>query len=151
MTRFDRPDGAGIGSVDGIPPAAFKRVVLQAGRVRLLIALHPTATADLIWRALPLHSVAETWGDAIHFDTPVRTGRDRTARLNAQSGEVYFWAEDERVVVVWGPTPISRPDEIRLMRPCNLIGHTLEDASGLSIVTPGEKIALVKMRPERGS
>ena len=121
---------------------ASRRAILSAGRVRLEIAVHDTTTADIIWRALPLFSVAETWGEALHFDTPIRGGRDRTARLNAAPGEIYFWSEDERVVIVWGPTPISRPNEIRLMRPCNLWAHTLDDASMLGVVVPGERVAL---------
>lgn len=124
---------------------AARRAVLRAGKARVTIEFHETVTADLIWRALPLHSVAETWGDSIHFDTPLKGGRDRTARLNAQAGDVYFWAEDERIVIAWGPTPISRPDEIRLMRPCNLFAHAIDDAAVLDKVTPGEKISLERI------
>ncbi|HUS95141.1 MAG TPA: cyclophilin-like family protein [Hyphomicrobiaceae bacterium] len=123
-----------------------RRAVLKAGRVAVPILLHKTVTADLIWRALPLHSIAETWGGSLHFDTPLRTGRDRTARLNARPGDVCFWAEDERIVIVWGGTPISGAGEIRLMRPCNIWAHALEDASAFSKVTPGEKVVLEKAR-----
>ncbi|MCB1511970.1 MAG: hypothetical protein KDJ36_13800, partial [Hyphomicrobiaceae bacterium] len=41
-----------------------RRAVLRAGKARVVIEFHDTVTADLIWRALPLHSVAETWGDS---------------------------------------------------------------------------------------
>ena len=123
-----------------------RRALLRAGNARVVIEFHDTVTADLIWRALPLHSVAETWGDSIHFDTPLKGGRDRTARINGRAGEVYFWAEDERIVIAWGPTPISRPDEIRLMRPCNLFAHAIDDASVFDTVTPGEKVSLERIR-----
>lgn len=66
---------------------------LRVGRVSLRLRLLETQTADLIWRALPLHSVAETWGDSIHFETPLRTGRERTAKLNVAPGDVCFWSE----------------------------------------------------------
>lgn len=121
---------------------AVRTARLTVGRYKLTLALLHTRTADVIWRALPLFSIAETWGESIHFDTPLKTGRERTARLNVEPGDVCFWSEDERVVLAWGPTPISRPDEIRLMRPCNIWAHTLDDPSVLSGVTPGEKVSL---------
>ena len=121
---------------------AERIAVLQAGRISLRLRLLPTHTADLIWSALPLHSIVETWGDSIHFDTPMKTGRERTAKLNVAPGDVCFWTEDERVVLGWGPTPISRPGEIRLMRPCNIWATAIDDPAALSVVTPGEKVVL---------
>ena len=123
-------------------PVAERLAVLTAGRVSVRIRLHQTRTADLIWRALPLHSIVETWGDSIHFDTPLKIGRERTAKLNVAPGDVCFWTEDERVVLAWGPTPISRPSEVRLMRPCNIWAEAIDDPSALAAVTPGEKAVL---------
>ena len=117
-------------------------VRLTVGRHQLVLRLLETRTADLVWQALPLFSIAETWGESIHFETPLRTGRELGARLNVQPGDVCFWTEDERVVLAWGPTPISRPDEIRLMRPCNIWAETVGDPAILSGVTPGEKVSL---------
>ncbi|MBU2531319.1 MAG: hypothetical protein KKB37_01165 [Alphaproteobacteria bacterium] len=116
--------------------------LLKAGRITIRLRLLQTRTADMIWSALPLHSIVETWGESIHFDTPLRTGRERTAILNASPGDVCFWSEDERVVLAWGPTPISRPGEIRLMRPCNIWATALDDTAALAAVTPGEKVSL---------
>ena len=128
----------------GMPHMPERRVLMRAGRAAVTLILHQTTTADLIWRALPLFSVAETWGNALHFDTPIRAGRDRTARVNASPGDVCFWSEDERVMIVWGPTPISRDNEVRLMRPCNIWAQALDDATALASVTPGEKVSLEK-------
>lgn len=122
--------------------ASERIALLKAGKVALRLRLLQTRTADLIWAALPLHSIVETWGDSIHFDTPLRMGRERTAKLNVAPGDVCFWTEDERVVLAWGPTPISRPDEVRLMRPCNIWAQALDDPSALATVTPGEKAVL---------
>jgi hypothetical protein len=116
--------------------------VLQAGRVTLRLQLNQTRTAELIWSVLPLHSIVETWGDSIHFDTPIKTGRERGAKLNVSPADVCFWTEDERVVLAWGPTPISRRNEVRLMRPCNIWAKALDDPAALAVVTPGEKVVL---------
>lgn len=123
-------------------PAPERIAVLTAGAVPIRLRLLQTRTADLIWSALPLHSIVETWGDSIHFDTPMKTGRERGAKLNVAIGDVCFWTEDERVMLAWGPTPISRPGEVRLMRPCNIWATAIDDPEALSAVTPGEKAVL---------
>jgi hypothetical protein len=123
--------------------AAGSVAVLAIGSVRVRLRFADTDTAARIWAALPIHSTAETWGASMHFETPVETGRDRTAKLNGVADEVYFWAEDDRILLAWGPTPISRPSEIRLPRPCNVWATVLDDASVLARVTPGEKVSLV--------
>lgn len=136
------PSKAATGSAPRRAPPAERIAVLEAGRVSVRLRLHDTRTAEVIWRALPLHSIVETWGDSLHFDTPLRVGRERTAKLNVAVGDVCFWTEDERVVLAWGPTPISRPDEVRLMRPCNVWAEAVDDPAALAVITPGEKAVL---------
>lgn len=123
---------------------AGRMAELTVGGHRFEIALTMSHTAELVWRALPLFSFAETWGESLHFEVPLKAGRDRTARLNARPGEVYYWADDDRIVVVWGMTPISRDGEIRLMRPCNVLGHVSGDLAVLTGLQPGTKVALAR-------
>lgn len=123
-----------------------RTAVLEVAGVDIRLALMPTRTAEVIWAALPLYSIAETWGDSIHFDTPLKVGRERGARLNVEPGDVCFWSEDERVVLAWGPTPISRPGEVRLMSPCNIWARALDNPGALHVVTPGEKISLKRQQ-----
>ncbi|MBU2581059.1 MAG: hypothetical protein KJ622_05005 [Alphaproteobacteria bacterium] len=120
-------------------PASIELIV--AG-IPVHVALEPTQSAALIGAALPLYSNVETWGESIHFEIPIRGGRDRTARINAEVGGLYYWAEDERLILVFGPTPISGRGEIRLPRPCNLIGRTIDNLAPLSKVHPGQKVTL---------
>jgi hypothetical protein len=70
-----------------------RRIVITAGRVKIRAQLLDTPTAERVWQALPLHSTAETWGQAIHFETPVESGRERNARLLSEPGDIYFWVE----------------------------------------------------------
>ncbi len=120
-----------------------RHALLTVAGVSIRIVLAETATADLVWRALPLHSTAETWGRCVHFEVPLETGRDRTARINGVKGEIYFWVEDDRILVPFGPTPISRPGEWRLPSPANVWAHTVDDVSVLGRVRPGVKVSLV--------
>ena len=123
--------------------SAQRIAVLTAGRISIRIELGDTATADLVWSALPLYATAETWGASIHFDTPLEAGRDRTAKIHGKPGEIYFWIEDDRIIVPFGATPISRPGECRLPSPANVWARALDDVTALAKVTPGEKVSLV--------
>ena len=120
-----------------------RQAVLTAAGVSIRIELAETATADLVWQALPIWSTVETWGAAIHFETPLEAGRDRTARVIAAIGEIYFWVENDRIIVPFGPTPISRPGECRLPSPANVLGRALDDPKALARVQPGQKVGLV--------
>lgn len=117
-------------------------LVLTAGLVTLRARLADSATADRIWAALPLFGVAEPWGEAIHFEVPVASGRDRTARLQARLGDVCFWSGERRVIIAFGQTPISRPDEIRMPSPVNVFATALDDVGVLRDVRVGEKVVL---------
>lgn len=125
-------------------PAGPRRVLITVGRVAIRAELLATTTADRVWAVLPIHSTAETWGDCIHFETPVETGRERTAILKAVAGDICFWSEDDRIIIGFGPTPLSRPDEIRLPRPCNVWARALDDVRVLAAVTPGEKVSVTR-------
>lgn len=119
-----------------------RRIVIDAGRAKVRAQLLDTPTADRLWHALPLYSTAQVWGACIHFETHAESGRERNARQFAELGDIYYWVEDDRVVIPFGPTPISRPGELRLPRPCNLWAHAIDDVGVLKVVRPGEKVSV---------
>lgn len=121
---------------------AGRRVLIEAGRVSIRAELLGTATAARLWAALPLYSTAETWGQALKFEVPVETGRERGARVLVAAGEIAFAAEHDRVVIAFGATPISRPSEIRLPAPANIWARAIDDVTLLNRVVPGEKVSI---------
>lgn len=121
---------------------ADRCVEISAGKVKIRARLLDTPTADRVWRALPFHSTAKTWGEAIHFETHVESGREPTALTVVTPGDICFWVEDDRIIIVFGRTPISRPNEFRLPRPCNLWARALDDVRVLKAVRPGEKVSV---------
>ncbi len=125
-------------------PAYGALVSIHIGDVTIRVRLAPGRTGERLWAALPLFSTAEPWGDVVHFEIPVEIGRERGARVNAVAGEVYLWAEEDRILMPFGPTPISREGEIRLPRPCNVLGHALDDLAVLGGVKPGWKVSIVR-------
>lgn len=128
------------------PPSGIPRLVaITAGHITIRAEVLDTPTAHRIAAALPLHTTAETWGDAIHFEVPVHSGRERGARINAPLGDICFWGEEHRVLIGFGPTPISRPGEIRLPSPCNVWARAIDDVALLKTVRPGEKVSLTAL------
>ena len=123
---------------------APREILITAGRVDLRARLAQTPTADRLWAALPLHSNVERWGSSVVFEVPIESGRERGAKLLGQIGEIFYRAEDDRIMIVFGPTPISRPGEIRLPRPCNLLATTADDVTALAPIVPGQKISILR-------
>ena len=138
------PRRSRIGGNPATPPGE-RMVRITAGRVVLAARLRQTRTAELIWLALPLHSVAEPWGQCLHFEIPIESGRERTARWNVTAGEIAYWPDDERVMIGYGPTPISRPTEIRLMAPCNIWADALDDTRQLARVRIGDRVEVAEL------
>lgn len=123
-------------------PPVCRIVVIKAGRISVRAELADTPTAARLAAALPIHSTAETWGAAIHFEVPVASGRERSARVGVAPGDICFWSSDRRVIVAFGPTPISRPGEIRLPEPCNIWARALDDVTSFRDVRPGGKVSI---------
>ena len=143
-TNFLRrgPKAPPLRSQDPPQTGTAERFVLSIAGTQLRVNFHQTPSARRIRAALPLFSVAETWGECIHFEIPIAGGRDRTARINAQIGGLYYWAEERRLFLIFGPTPISGNGPVRLPRPCNLVGDTRDELISIRQVHPGQKVIL---------
>lgn len=130
---------------DQMRAAGPRRVLIRAGTISVTAELLETPTADRIWAALPLHSSVETWGHAIQFEVPVESGREADARALAAPGDIAFSSDADRIVIAYGPTPISKAGERRLASPCNIWAKAIVDVAPLKNVTPGEKVTVTAL------
>jgi uncharacterized protein len=117
-------------------------VEIRAGRVVIRARLLDTPTADRIWRALPIFSSVEIWGQEIHFETEVESGRERGARVLANFGDVAWIPEQDWISIIYGPTPTSKTGELRLWSPANIWAQALDDVAVLQAARPGETVSL---------
>lgn len=143
LRRSPRASGGPARQAQG-GDAGARLIEVKFDRGLLIARLVASETADRIWQALPLHGTAERWGEAVHFEVPVAGGRDRSARLNGRLGEIYYWPQERRVIIPFGPTPISRPGEMRLPAPVNVLATIDSEAGVLQDCRPGEKVSVAR-------
>jgi hypothetical protein len=106
--------------------------------------LNDSATAQLIWEALPITGRASTWGDEIYFDIPVRAGQAPDARADVEVGELGYWPAGSAFCIFFGPTPVSSGDQPRAASPVNVVGRVLGDATAFRKVGAGATVTLSK-------
>ena len=120
-----------------------KRIRIKAGRIEMSAELNESKTASLIWDALPIKAKVNTWGDEIYFSVPVKAELDNPKEV-VEKGDLGYWPPESAFCIFFGPTPISKGDEIRPASGVNLVGRLLGDPREFKKVSSGERIILEK-------
>ena len=119
-----------------------RRIRIRAGAVTVTAALNDSPTADAVWEALPITGQVQTWGDEIYFPIPVETAEASDAQATVDKGAVAYWPPGSALCLFWGPTPMSRGDEIRPASAVNVIGAIDGDPTVLGQTRPGAEIVV---------
>ena len=123
----------------------MKKIKINFLSISILVDLHDTENAIQIWESCPIKAIVNTWGKEIYFETKVKAIKDKTAKNVINKGEIAFWVEGSSIVIGFGPTPISKGDEIRLVTNANIIGETTSNLSTLSMVNSGEIVIVERI------
>jgi uncharacterized protein len=113
------------------------KVIFRAGEIQITGELHDSPTAQVIGRLLPLESTVSTWGEEIYCTIPVKAELDATAQELVSCGDIGYWPRGCALCLFFGPTPISRPGEIRPASAVNLVGKLTGDIQRLKEVRDG--------------
>lgn len=120
-----------------------KRIRIKAGKIEMSAELKESKTASLIWDALPFEAKVNTWGDEIYFSIPVKAELENPKEV-VEKGDLGYWPPESAFCIFFGPTPISKGDEIRPASGVNLVGRLLGDPQEFKKVSSGERIILEK-------
>src|SRR5215831_8814882 len=123
---------------------SFARIRIAWPKGALTATLADTPTARALVAALPIKAQAQTWGEEVYFEIPVKARLEPDARQVVDRGAVCFWVEGASLALPWGRTPVSETDEPRLVTKCNVLGKMEGDARALASVRSGDAITVTK-------
>ena len=115
-----------------------RQIRIEAGGVAVSAALSDSSAADALWEALPITGRVQTWGVEIYFSIPVEAAEADDAQATVDKGAVAYWPPGSALCLFWGPTPMSRGNEIRPASPVNVLGAIDGDPTVLSQVDGAE-------------
>ena len=118
-----------------------KRIRIVAGVVEAEAELNNTTTAQAIWEALPIKGRASLWGDEIYFSVPVSLELEAGQEL-VSMGDLGYWPEGNALCIFFGPTPVSRGNEIRPASAVTVFGKVIGDATIFKKLATGTKITV---------
>ena len=118
-----------------------RAIRITAGQVSVEARLNDSKTAGAIWDALPIEATGETWGDEIYFDIGVRVAPE-SPREVVGLGDLAYWPPGQAFCIFFGPTPMSRGDEIRPASAVNVVGRIVGDPTVFKNVRAGTRVRL---------
>jgi len=118
-----------------------KRIRITAGRIEADAELNNSRTARAIREALPIEGRVNLWGDEIYFSTTLRLELEAGQEV-VNTGDLGYWPDGNAFCIFFGPTPISRKDEIRPASPVTVFGKVIGDATVFKKVAAGTKITI---------
>ncbi|MCX7885697.1 MAG: cyclophilin-like fold protein [Verrucomicrobiae bacterium] len=117
-----------------------KKIRIKWKSGELIGVLSDTPTAAALLKALPCTSKANTWGEEVYFQVPVSATLEPDAQEVVPPGTICFWVQGSSLALPYGPTPVSRANECRLVTRVNILGRLEGDPRLLASVRDGDEI-----------
>ncbi len=118
-----------------------RAIRITAGPVTVDAELNDSRTAAAIAAALPIEARAQTWGDEIYFDIG-RALPGESPREVVDLGDLGYWPPGQAFCIFFGPTPMSRGNEIRPASAVNVVGRVVGDARAFTRVRSGARVRI---------
>ena len=108
------------------------RIIASDANISMTATLNDTETAKKLVKLLPIESHAQTWGDEVYFDTPLKMPEE-DAHAEVPSGAIAYWPPGHAFCIFFGQEPYS---------PVNVLGKLDGDPKLFASVRSGDKIRL---------
>lgn len=122
-------------------PGSERKITITVGAITARAELNDTDAAARIWNALPIDASANTWGDEIYFSIPVQV-EEENGRDIVDLGDLGYWPPGSAFCIFYGPTPLSRGDEIRPASPVTVIGRVDGDPYVFKQASQGDPVRI---------
>ena len=116
------------------------RISWNGGEV--LGTLNNSVTALAVFEALPCTSEANTWGEEVYFSLPVTIALDPNATDVVEPGTICYWIQGKCLALPFGPTPVSRGKECRLVTAVNVLGKLNGNPRVLAGIRDGDAVTV---------
>jgi hypothetical protein len=117
------------------------KIRITAGSVSVEAELNDSKTAAAIAAALPIQARGQTWGDEIYFDIGLALAAEGPREV-VEMGDLGYWPPGQAFCIFFGPTPMSRGDEIRPASPVNVVGRVVSDPRSFKSVRSGARVTI---------
>jgi len=121
----------------------MNKIVIKTEKVKMEAELNDSKTALAIWNALPLATEADTWGEEIYFEIPVKADLENGTE-EVHIGELGYWPQGSCFCIFFGLTPISSEGKIKPASAVSIIGKLLGAPEKWKEVAAGEWISIEK-------
>lgn len=108
----------------------------------VVVELRESPTVAALLAALPCRARANTWGEEVYFELPIKAALEPDAQQVVDPGTVCFWVEGSALALPYGRTPASKGNESRLVTRCNIVGRVVGEARQLRGIKDGAPLRL---------
>ena len=100
---------------------------MRTPETEILIELNESATADVLYLALPVEAYVNVWGEEIYFEVPVHMDLE-SGRKVMEVGEVAYWPQGDAFCLFFGPTPVSQGAAPEAYSPVSPLGRVVSSS-----------------------
>ena len=118
-----------------------RTIQIRVNGIELEAILNNSRTAGAIWETLPIIARANTWGDEIYFTIPVNLKLEKGQEL-VEVGDLGYWPSGSAFCIFFGPTPMSRGEEIRPASAVTVFGRVTGDATILQGISSDAEVSI---------
>ena len=119
------------------------KIIFEFEKLSIEGELNDSPTSKALINSLPIEGISQIWGDEIYFSTSISKENDEWAKETVDLGDIAFWPPGNAICLFFGPTPMSKGDEIRPASPNNVMGKIIGDLEELKTINSGDNVKVV--------